>query len=250
MRTEFAKRLALLRRSKGVSQREAAIALQISQSLLSHYENGIREPGLDFLVRAADYYGVSTDRLLGHRPPSVHRGADQGRTPAQGYVPNMEQTIRNALDVVLDLLVRAQNPSAFSYATTYLGEVLYELLRQFFRLSDDYDPGLFFSLSDESFDSGAVVSDITWVRGQYILAVKELRNQDPLLSLLTQKELEAHYSPQVLESLKLLFFAVSDRISHQSAAERKLAKDHFHAYPPPAEPGRGQKSEPNQEDSL
>ncbi len=49
----------------GVSQRTAAGDLGISQALLSHYENGIREPGLAFVVRACDYYGVSADFLLG-----------------------------------------------------------------------------------------------------------------------------------------------------------------------------------------
>lgn len=33
--------------------------------LLSHYEKGAREPGLDFVVRACNYYGVSADYLLG-----------------------------------------------------------------------------------------------------------------------------------------------------------------------------------------
>ena len=33
---------------RGVSQRQAAQALEVSQALLSHYENGIREPGLAF----------------------------------------------------------------------------------------------------------------------------------------------------------------------------------------------------------
>ena len=40
----------------------------ISQALLSHYEKGIRECGLDFLVKAAEYYDVSCDYLLGRTP--------------------------------------------------------------------------------------------------------------------------------------------------------------------------------------
>ena len=50
---------------KGVSQRKAASDLHISQALLSHYENGAREPGLAFVCRACDYYGVTADFLLG-----------------------------------------------------------------------------------------------------------------------------------------------------------------------------------------
>ena len=62
---EFCRILAALRRKKGVSQRKAAADLRISQALLSHYENGAREPGLPFLCRACDYYGVTADYLLG-----------------------------------------------------------------------------------------------------------------------------------------------------------------------------------------
>ena len=61
----FARSLSLLRQERGVSQRAAAAELGISQALLSHYENGAREPGLAFVCRACDYYGVSADYLLG-----------------------------------------------------------------------------------------------------------------------------------------------------------------------------------------
>ncbi len=65
MVTDFPRTLCLLRQEKKISQRKAAGELGVSQALLSHYENGVREPGLSFVVRAADYYGVSADFLLG-----------------------------------------------------------------------------------------------------------------------------------------------------------------------------------------
>ena len=46
---QFCANLSRLRREKGVSQRKAASDLNISQALLSHYENGAREPGLAFV---------------------------------------------------------------------------------------------------------------------------------------------------------------------------------------------------------
>ena len=61
----YAERLYELRTEKGLSQKEAANDLGVSQALLSHYEKGIREFGLDFLNRAADYYKVTTDYILG-----------------------------------------------------------------------------------------------------------------------------------------------------------------------------------------
>jgi len=65
MAKSFAEILSEIRRDKGISQRKAAADLKISQALLSHYENGAREPGLMFVCRACDYYGVSADFLLG-----------------------------------------------------------------------------------------------------------------------------------------------------------------------------------------
>lgn len=65
MAERFNEILSRLRHEKGVSQREAAAAFGISQALLSHYENGVREPGLAFLAMACDYYGVSADYILG-----------------------------------------------------------------------------------------------------------------------------------------------------------------------------------------
>lgn len=61
----FPAMLTLLRKERGITQKKAAEELGISQALLSHYEKGIRECGLDFLLRAADYYGVPCDFLLG-----------------------------------------------------------------------------------------------------------------------------------------------------------------------------------------
>ncbi len=64
MERTFAQTLSALRRQKNVNQRTVALELGISQALLSHYENGAREPGLDFVRRACDYYGVTADYLL------------------------------------------------------------------------------------------------------------------------------------------------------------------------------------------
>lgn len=67
MSTAFANRITSLRKEKGLSQKEVAISLGVSQALLSHYEKGVRECGLDFVVSCADYFGVTTDYLLGRQ---------------------------------------------------------------------------------------------------------------------------------------------------------------------------------------
>ena len=77
----FAQILSELRRTAGLSQRKAAADLNISQALLSHYENGAREPGLNCVCRVCDYYNVTADYLLGRspNPDGVDRGADIAR---------------------------------------------------------------------------------------------------------------------------------------------------------------------------
>lgn len=65
MKEEFSKRLTLLRKERGITQKQAAQDLGVSQALLSHYEKGIRECGLEFVARVCEYYKVSADYLLG-----------------------------------------------------------------------------------------------------------------------------------------------------------------------------------------
>ena len=55
MNSEFSRIISLLRKERNISQKQAAADLGVSQALLSHYEKGIRECGLDFIVKAADY---------------------------------------------------------------------------------------------------------------------------------------------------------------------------------------------------
>lgn len=65
METSFGSILAGLRHGSGLNQRQLAAELRISQALLSHYEKGSREPGLPFVCRVCDYFGVSADFILG-----------------------------------------------------------------------------------------------------------------------------------------------------------------------------------------
>ena len=82
MVSEFNRILALLRKERGITQKQAAADLGISQAQLSHYEKGIRECSLAFVVQVADYYGVSCDYLLG-------RSADRsGQTISVADLPD------------------------------------------------------------------------------------------------------------------------------------------------------------------
>lgn len=61
----FSKRLAKLRDSRNLSQKEVAKEFGIVVRAYQRYEYGEREPQLSVLIRMADFYGVSIDYLAG-----------------------------------------------------------------------------------------------------------------------------------------------------------------------------------------
>ncbi len=69
----FSKRLAELRKERGLTQAEFSNTLMeyakmpVSSQSISVYENG-REPGFELLRKMANFFGVTTDYLLGNSP--------------------------------------------------------------------------------------------------------------------------------------------------------------------------------------
>lgn len=57
-------RLKEIRKSKGISQLKMAMDLNMSQNTISRYETGEREPGINELIKIANYFNVSIDYLL------------------------------------------------------------------------------------------------------------------------------------------------------------------------------------------
>lgn len=57
-------RLKEIRKSKGISQLKLAMDLNTSQNTISRYETGEREPGINELIKIADYFNVSVDYIL------------------------------------------------------------------------------------------------------------------------------------------------------------------------------------------
>lgn len=58
-------RIKSLREAQGLSQRDVAERLQISESQVYRYEKDEIEPRADVVVKFASYFNVSTDYLLG-----------------------------------------------------------------------------------------------------------------------------------------------------------------------------------------
>ena len=94
MNRTFPETLSALRRAKNLSQRQAAAELQISQALLSHYENGAREPGLSFVCKVCDYYGVSADFMLCRT--EIQNPAASAAKEASAFLDDMQELLDRA----------------------------------------------------------------------------------------------------------------------------------------------------------
>lgn len=61
----FAENLKSLRLEKNLSRKQLANVLNVSERLISYWENGARECNFDMLIAIADYFDVTLDYLLG-----------------------------------------------------------------------------------------------------------------------------------------------------------------------------------------
>ncbi len=168
--SEFPRTLSLLRQEKKVSQRTAAEALGISQALLSHYENGVREPGLAFVVRACDYYGVSADFLLGRTltrdgaviaAEELYDISDEKNNSLKGGVLALlsKKLLVNSVGVLFGLLGRTGSREAIQAAAGYLSTAVYTVFRRLYDANPDNNPD-FFSVSPRHFQAGLHEADM------------------------------------------------------------------------------------------
>ena len=177
--TDFSRTLSLLRQETGVSQRKAAAALGVSQALLSHYENGIREPGLAFVSRVCDYYHVSADFLLGRsssRDGSIidaaelYDASDEKGTLKGSILATLQKKLAvNTTGVLFDLLGRCGDPAAITAAGEYLNAALYTLLRHLYRRSGGSED--LFAADPVDFDGGVVDAAMLRSRAAYLQAL-------------------------------------------------------------------------------
>ena len=65
MKETFGNRIRRLREEKNLKQEQVASVLRVNRKAVSHYENDIREPSFEILIKMAELYHVRTDYLLG-----------------------------------------------------------------------------------------------------------------------------------------------------------------------------------------
>lgn len=155
MNKDFSRIITLLRKERGLSQKQAASDLNISQALLSHYEKGIRECGLDFVVRTAEYYGVSCDYLLGRTPersgatltindiPEAGNSIPDGKAKG-GLLPTLnKKLLLNSTDVLFDILGKAGSKGLTTEVSNYLMTSVYKMFRTVYSANSKNPQGLF-----------------------------------------------------------------------------------------------------------
>ena len=154
MNTDFSRIIALLRKEKGINQKSAAESLGISQSLLSHYEKGKRECGLDFVVKCAKFYGVSCDYLLGQSAErtgakilleEIPEGETKENKSVRGsfYAVLNKKLIINSLIVIFDLLSKSGDNDLIKDVSRYLTLSVYDCFRLIYSSNKENDEKLF-----------------------------------------------------------------------------------------------------------
>lgn len=228
MASEFSKLLSVLRKEQNLSQRKVAGDLGVSQALLSHYENGIREPGLAFVAKACDYYHVSADYLLGRTlsrdgttitAEELHDSSTD-KNVLKGSIMAMLQKklIINTTGLLFDLLGKMGSKDAILAASAYLSGTLYKCYRHLYRAAAV--PEEYAAIDGTAFDAGVVDADIHYSEMKYAMALKgyaDAKGPFPDLSheALTNQNASAH------QSALQLFHTTVDRANDAITAEDK-----------------------------
>ncbi len=211
----FNRILTLLRKERGITQKEAAASLGVSQALLSHYEKGIRECGLDFVVRASEFYGVSCDYLLGRSPDrtgltlsveDLPEGDSQDDARYKGSVLPVlnKKLLTNSLAVLYSLLLKAQDKNLVSEISLYLMTAFYKMFRLVYSANPKNQNDMFsipkqlYSGYSDAAMNVAETRIAAMLSGEKIKDMPSVQNIDELL--LTTENLSADF-PQHASSL-------------------------------------------------
>ncbi|MDE6005444.1 MAG: helix-turn-helix transcriptional regulator [Oscillospiraceae bacterium] len=152
MNSDFPRIIALQRKERQISQKQAAADLGISQALLSHYEKGIRECGLDFLVKIADYYNVSCDYLLGRTPEPEGKiisvediPEDDGNNsmPSPEVVAFNRKIVNNSISLLYSLAQKTNSITLIREISAYLMLNIYKIFRIIYNANPHNDQKLF-----------------------------------------------------------------------------------------------------------
>lgn len=212
MNNNFSRIITLLRKERGCSQKKAAAELGVSQALLSHYEKGIRECGLDFVVKIADYYNVSCDYLLGRTP---HRS---GATISVEDIPEPDSAgkenvlkgsllpvlnkklIANSLNIIYGILQKCNCKALTNEVSAYLNLSVYKVFRMLYSVNSKNPQGLFSVPLKLSFGRTSAAQEIAFSNAQCLASGNNIESAESL-----KKENVPAVSPEKLSAEYPLF---------------------------------------------
>ena len=222
MSSDFSRCLSLLRQEKGISQRAAAKDLGISQALLSHYENGVREPGLAFVTKACNYYNVSADFLLGR---TLSRdGTTIAAEELYDYSTEKDNVLHgsimatlnkkllvNSIGVLFDLLAKTGSREAIRTCANYLSGAVYKMYRRLYQANPANNPD-FFSVPPHLFEGGLADADMSCSESEFSAALAaQVKEKAPLPEL--SNDILARDYPVLYQSLLQIVHNTGERVN-------------------------------------
>ncbi|MBR2714859.1 MAG: helix-turn-helix transcriptional regulator [Ruminococcus sp.] len=148
MNKDFGRIITLLRKEKKLSQKQVASDLGVSQALLSHYEKGIRECGLNTLVKFADYYSVTTDYLLGRTLQRYSEGSDISDDASisirdKDTLNISKKVLHNSQSIIYDYLNKIGNRKLSKNVSYYLMLSTYKVFRMIYSANKENPQDMF-----------------------------------------------------------------------------------------------------------
>ena len=236
MNADFPRILTLLRKERGISQKLAASQLGISQALLSHSEKGIRECGLNFLIRCADFYGVSCDYLLGRSPERTGSKLTVEDIPEPdtvgkenvfkaGVLPVLnKKLIANSLNILFDMLSKSNCKPLIHEVSAFLMLSVYRMFRLVYAANPRNQAALFTipeSVAQQYADAAMQICSanaFSISKGDPIAGMERIKNTEPLA--ITTEGLSKEY-PLFASSLLNLIQNSEARVGYNRSTSKE-----------------------------
>jgi len=100
----FSERLRFLREEKGITQQELGNHIDLTKANISKYENGKLEPSIDMLNRIAEFFGVSSDYLVGRSNIKAPKPTTAVINRPKGNDENFPPEVQKELDDYIEFL--------------------------------------------------------------------------------------------------------------------------------------------------
>jgi transcriptional regulator with XRE-family HTH domain len=173
----FASNIKFLRKRRGRTQDDVAVALNLKRSTLSGYENGVAQPGIEILVSFSRYFNMSIDTML--KIDMMKLSESQLGELERGYDAYIKGSNLRVLTTTVDKdnlenIELVPEKAKAGYTTGYADpEYIGELPR--FRLPFLSEKRKYRTFQLKG-DSMLPIPDGSWVTGEFLQDWREIKN--------------------------------------------------------------------------